>query len=152
MSGGDISRGSDGNYVVTVSRPGKATITVSGGGLTANKEFRVKPIPDPKPITTLGKDGGTMTAAEAQNTTGLIAKLENFDFDAKCSIQSYVLLHVPKREDMRQANVSGPMNADGSRLLSSAKPGDLYQFQSIKARCPGDVAARPIGSMSFVIR
>jgi gliding motility-associated protein GldM len=152
MSGGDISRGSDGLYNVRVTREGKATITISGGGVTANKEFRVKRIPDPKAITTLNKDGGQMSAAEAQNTTGLIAKLENFDFDAKCSIQSYVLLYIPRRDDMRQANVSGPMNADGQRLLQSAKPGDSYQFQTIKARCPGDIAARSIGSMSFVIR
>jgi gliding motility-associated protein GldM len=152
MSGGDISRGSDGLYNVRVTREGKATITISGGGVTANKEFRVKRIPDPKAITTLNKDGGTMTAAEAQNTLGLIAKLENFDFDAKCSIQSFVLLYIPRRDDMRQANVSGPMNPDGQRLLQSAKPGDSYSFQNIKARCPGDVAARSIGSMSFVIR
>jgi gliding motility-associated protein GldM len=152
MSGGDISRGSDGNYVVTCSRPGNATVTVSGGGVTANKVFRVKPIPDPVPITTLSKKGGMMTPAEAANTTGIIAKLENFDFEARCNIQSYVLLYIPKRDDLRQANVSGPMNSEAQRFLQSAKPGDSYQFQEIKAMCPGDIASRKIGTMSFLIR
>jgi gliding motility-associated protein GldM len=156
MSGGDISRGSDGNYVVTCSRPGKAIITVSGGGMTANKEFRVKPIPDPVAKINVGSDdqskGGTITAAMAQNITGVIAELKNFDFDARCNIQSFVLLRVPRRDDIQQANVSGAFGPEAQRLLAQAKPGDSYQFQAVKARCPGDVAGRSIGSMSFVIR
>jgi gliding motility-associated protein GldM len=156
MSGGDIRRGSDGNYVVTCSRPGKATVTVSGGGMTANKEFRVKPIPDPIAKINVGSDdqskGAAVPAALMANMSGVIAELKNFDFDAKCSIQSYVLLRIPRRDDIQQANVSGTFNGDAQRLVSQAKPGDSYQFQNVKARCPGDVAGRTINSMSFVIR
>jgi gliding motility-associated protein GldM len=156
MSGGDISRNSDGTYTVKVSRPGKATIDVSGEGLTARKEFRVLPIPDPAPIVNVGsadqRKGGAIPAAQAQAISGVIAELSGFAFDAKCSIQSFVLLRIPRRDDLQQANVSGPFNAEAGRLLAQAKPGDSYQFQTIKARCPGDVAARPIGSMSFIIR
>jgi gliding motility-associated protein GldM len=156
MSGGDISRNSDGTYTVKVSRPGKATIDVSGEGLTARKEFRVLPIPDPAPIVNVGsadqRKGGAIPAAQAQAISGVIAELSGFAFDAKCSIQSYVLLRIPRRDDLQQANVSGPFNSEAGRLLAQAKPGDSYQFQTIRARCPGDVAARPIGSMSFIIR
>ena len=156
MSGGDISRNSDGTYTVTVSRPGKAVITVSGGGMTANKEFRVKPIPDPVPIVNVGspeqRKGGAIPSAQAQAISGLIAELVGFDFDAKCNIQSFVLLRIPRRDDIQQANVSGPFSGDAARLLSQAKPGDSYQFQNIKARCPGDQAGRTLGTMSFVIR
>jgi gliding motility-associated protein GldM len=156
MSGGDISRGSDGNYVVTCSRPGKATITVSGGGLTANKEFRVKPIPDPVAKINVGSDdqskGAAVPAALIANMTGVIAELKNFDFDARCNIQSYVLLRVPRRDDIQQANVSGAFNSEAQRLVAQAKPGDSYQFQNVKARCPGDIAGRVINSMSFVVR
>jgi gliding motility-associated protein GldM len=156
MSGGDISRGSDGNYVVTVSRPGKATITVSGGGVTANKEFRVKPIPDPVAKINVGSDdqskGAAVSAGLISAMSGVIAELKNFDFDARCNIQSYVLLRVPRRDDIQQANVSGAFNADAQRLVSQAKPGDTYQFQNVKAKCPGDIAGRVINSMSFVVR
>jgi gliding motility-associated protein GldM len=156
MSGGDMKRGSDGNYVVTCSRPGKAVITVSGGGVTANKEFRVKPIPDPVAKINVGSDdqskGAAVPAALIANMTGVIAELKNFDFDARCNIQSYVLLRVPRRDDIQQANVTGAFNSEAQRLVAQAKPGDSYQFQNVKARCPGDIAGRVINSMSFVVR
>ena len=81
-----------------------------------------------------------------------IDPVASFDFDARCSIQSYVLVHIARREDPRQANVSGPINGDATRLTSAAKPGDQYSFMSIKGRCPGDVAGRELGSMSFFVK
>jgi gliding motility-associated protein GldM len=156
MSGGDISRGSDGNYVVTVSRPGKATITVTGGGMTANKEFRVKPIPDPVAKINVGSSdqskGAAVPAALISAMSGVIAELKDFDFDARCNIQSYVLLRVPRRDDIQQENVTGAFSPGAQRLVAQAKPGDTYQFQNVKARCPGDIAGRVINSMSFVVR
>ncbi len=151
-SGCDVSKVDNNNYNVTASRPGDATITVTGeGGFTATKKFRVKMIPDPKPVYG-SRSGGVIGSGEMAAFNGLIAKLENFDFDAKCSIQSYVMVHIARREDPRQANVNGAVNGDATRLASAAKPGDQYSFMSIKGRCPGDVAGRDLGSMSFFVK
>ena len=157
MTNGDIKKVNDNNYNVTVSRPGEAIVTVTGdGGLSATKKFRVKQIPDPVPVLALGnenqKKGGQLPTGIIQSLGGIIAELKNFDFDARCSIQSYVLVHVPRREDPRQANVSGPTNGEAQRLLSQAKPGDSYNFMNIKARCPGDLAARDIGGINIFAR
>ena len=151
-SGCDVTKVDNNNYNVTATRLGEATITVSGeGGFSATKKFRVKPIPDPIPKYGIRK-GGTIKSGEMAAFNGLIADLERFDFEARCTIQSYVLVHIARREDPRQANVSGPVNGDATRLTSAAKPGDQYSFMSIKGRCPGDVAGRDLGSMSFFVQ
>ena len=153
ISGGDASKVDNNNYNVTVSRPGDVTVTVSGeNGFSYSKKFRAKLIPDPVPILSCGKKSGIVGSGEISSDAGVIAKLDNFDFDARCNIQSYVLFRVARREDPQQANVSGPTNGDAQRLLRMAKPGDSYQFMEIKAKCPGDVAGRPIGGMSFVVK
>ena len=151
-NGCDVSKVDNNNYNVTASRPGEATITVTGeGGFSATKKFRVKMIPNPIPKYGSRK-GGVIGSGEMAAFNGLIADLEAFDFDARCSIQSYVMVHIARREDPRQANVNGPVNGDATRLASAAKPGDQYSFMSIKGRCPGDAAGRDLGSMSFFVK
>jgi gliding motility-associated protein GldM len=151
-----LSKQNDNNYMVRVNRPGQeATITLSAGSMNVNKKFRIKAIPNPvAKIAIQGpfQKGGQIPAASMGANPGLIADLENFDFDARCSIQSYVLVRVPRREDPLQANVSGPSNGEAERLLRMVKPGDLIQYLAIKARCPGDQVARDIGSMSFFVK
>ncbi|KAI9550589.1 hypothetical protein GHT06_005836 [Daphnia sinensis] len=150
-----VTKVDNNNYNVVASAPGEAIITISGeGGFTATKKFRVKMIPNPVAMYGVGKSakGGPIGSGEMAAFNGLRAELENFDFDAKCSIQSYVMVHVPRREDPRQANVTGPVNGDATRLTSAAKPGDTYNLMNIKARCPGDQVARDLGSMTFFVR
>ncbi len=154
-SGGGISLqpAGVGKYNVTVSEPGEARITVSGGGLAAtNFNFRVKRIPDP--VARLGgKTGGSMGNGEFKAQEGVAAILENFDFDARCEIQGYDLVYIAKREDpVDSSNPGARFNEKSRRLVDRAKPGDTYYFRNIRARCPGDKAGRDIGSMVFEIR
>lgn len=148
-----MNKVNDNNYMVRVNRPGsKATITLSAGSMNVNKEFRIKAIPDPVPMTTSKKKGGPVGSGEMSAFNGLIAWLDNFDFDAKCSIQSYVCVRIARREDPQQGNANGPTSPEVERLCRMAKPGDQYQFFQIRGRCPGDVAARDLGTMSFIIK
>lgn len=152
-SGVDIKPNGPGHYIVTATRPNdKASITVSGGGLNQSFPYRVKKIPDPVPKLSNSR-GGTMGTGEFKAQGGVSAVLENFDFDAKCSIQSYVLVRVPKREDAVPANNTGSRYEEkAARLVQMAKPTDIYYYNDIKARCPGDVAGRDVGSMVFTIK
>ena len=155
-SGGGIALkpSGTGKYIATVSRPGEdAVITVSGGGLTATKfDFRVKRIPDP--VARLSKtSGGEMGSGEFKAQGGVVAILENFDFDARCDIQGYTLTYVPKREDpIDSVNPGGRYNDKSQRLVQRAKPGDIFYFDNVKARCPGDPAGRTINPMVFKIK
>ncbi len=150
--GGTIRRVSGSQYIVEVKKPtNDCRINVTGEGLQYSKVFRVKRIPDP--VARLGnKQDGTMGNGEFKAQQGLIAWLDNFDFDAKCNIQGFTLVRVAKRQDpVEVINRGGRFNSDARRLVNQAKPGDTYYFDNVKARCPGDVAGRKINSLVFRI-
>ncbi len=145
--------GSRGKYTAKVSQPGEAKITVSGGGLAPTPfTFRAKRIPDP--TAKLGKKAdGSMGTGEFKAQGGVIAWLENFDFDARCDIQGFNLVRVPKRQDpVDNPNRGGKYDSKSKRMVMAAKPGDTYYFENVKARCPGDKAGRKINSMVFRIK
>jgi len=141
------------SYVVTAKKPGTSSVNVSGGGLPAtSKEFRVKRIPDPVPKLS-GKRGGGIANGIFRAQLGLIADLEDFDFEARCEIQGFTLVRVARRQDPQPVvNQGGRFNAAAQALVNKAAPGDRYFFEGIKARCPGDAAGRNVGSMTFLIR
>lgn len=154
-SGGGISLtpSGTGKYTVNVSQPGEAKIIVSGGGLTTtNFDFRVKRIPDPTPR--LGNlNGGSVANGTFKAQGGLIAWLDDFDFDARCEIQGYKLVRVPKRQDaIEVVNGGAKYVSAAERLAQAAAPGDIYYFEDIKARCPGDKAGRSLPSIAFQIK
>jgi len=150
------------HYDVTASNPGTiATLTLSGeNGFSLEKKFRVKQIPSPvakinsEPFDKPGAGGGALPSGVFAASTAMLAKLENFDFDAKCSIQSFVLVYRPRNEDPAQSNnlSGGDFNADTRRYVARAKAGDVYNFLEVKGRCPGDGVARPLGTLTYLIR
>jgi gliding motility-associated protein GldM len=149
----NMTKTSGGKYNVTVKTPGEAKITVSGGGLTPTVfDFRVKRIPDP--IAKLSKErGGSIASGVFRAQAGVIAELENFDFDAKCNIMGFQLVRIAKRQDPEIAiNRGGRFDADAANLMTKAKPGDKYFFENVKAKCPGDAAGRSINDMIFNIK
>ena len=150
--GGGSIRGSGSNYIVTVSTPGECRVNVSGGGMRDSKVFRVKRIPDP--VARLSKSqGGAMGNGEFKAQGGVGAFLDNFDFDANCTIQGYKLVYVAARQDpVEVVNAGARYNDAARRMVNKAKPGDIYYFDDVKARCPGDNVGRPINSMVFKIQ
>ncbi len=153
-SGINITKKGPGKYNVTASKPSQnAYVMVSGGGLKPTKfAYRVKRIPDP--VAMLGnKEAGTIGNGTMKAQLGLIAKLKNFDFEARCKIQGFEMTYVKRREDgVVATNAGGPFNAKTKRLIQKARPGDIYYFEKIKAKCPGDRAGRLLPSIAFKIK
>ena len=84
---------------------------------------------------------------------GVLAILDGFDFDARCNIQGFNLTYVAKRQDPVPVVNKGPrFSAQAKRLVGRAKPGDIYYFDNVRARCPGDKAGRKINAMVFTIK
>ena len=151
--GGKMKKTGSNSWDITVTEPTQdCKINVSGGGMNASKQFRVKRIPDP--TARLGnKADGSMGNGEFKAQQGLIAWLDNFDFDAKCQIQGFNLVKVAKRSDpVEVSNQGGRFNSKSANLTRSAKPGDTFYFENVKARCPGDKAGRKINSLVFRIK
>ena len=88
------------------------------------------------------------------NAQGSIsAVLENFDFDARCDVVGFEVTYLAKRQDpFTMFNSGGRFNNEVSDFVKKAKPGDVYFFDEIKCRCPGDATARNLGSLVFRIR
>ncbi|MDX1685086.1 MAG: GldM family protein [Saprospiraceae bacterium] len=152
-SGIQMTKVSGPDYNVTVKQPGEATITVSGGGLEPTPfVFRVKRIPDP--VARLGnlREKQILNGVfKAQK--GVVAHLDNFDFEARCRIMGFQLVRIAKRQDPEIAiNPGGGFNGDAAALVAKAKPGDRYFMENVKAKCPGDAAGRSINDLVFTIK
>ncbi|HAY71682.1 MAG TPA: hypothetical protein DCX89_07300 [Saprospirales bacterium] len=154
--GGSISRASNGSYNVTVktpTRPGEfANVVVSAPGVNYSSPFRVKPIPIP--VAKLGDNlGGQINAGAFKAQRGLIPTLEGFDFDAKCQVEGFRIVRVPRRDDPRPAvNAGGSYKNEAQNLVNQATPGDRYYFENVRCKCPGWPAAREVNSLTFLIQ
>lgn len=151
--GTEISKVSGNKYVAKPTSVGEAEITVSGEGLSPQVfEYRVKKIPDP--VVKLGrKRGGTMSAAEMRVQEGLIPVLEGFDFDARCNIVSFEVARVPKNDDPRIAeNQGGKFRGRALNIVQAAKRNDVYYFDEIRVKCPGDGNTRKMNGLIFKIK
>lgn len=149
--------GSGKNFTVKASTPGEATVNVSGGGLNENFKFRVKRIPDPfaqLPSNDRSYNrGGAIGNGTMKAMSQIVAVLDNFDFEAKCSVQSFEFTYVAKRQDpVTYPNQGGSFNGNVSGAIQKSKPGDVLYFDNIKGRCPGDAAGRELNSLVFKIK
>jgi gliding motility-associated protein GldM len=150
--GGSMT-GSGAKRIIRPTRKGKAYITLSGGGLASTKfEFRVKRIPNP--LVTLAKQvDGSIKAGTFKAQLGLLPELQDFEFDAKCKIQSYVLYYTPRGADPSKIDGSGTrFSGQVKAVIQKAKIGDQYAFTNVKAKCPGDTAGRRVNGLSFKIK
>lgn len=96
---------------------------------------------------------GNITAAEFKAQLGLIAWLDNFDFDAKCTVDSYTLYYTAKRKDPVMLTArGGTFKGTVHKIIKQADSGDQYTFTDVKVKCPGDVVGRPANSLYFKIR
>ena len=154
--GASLKKVNNSKYTVKVTKPAplgqECEIRVSADGLNKKAKFRVKRIPDP--VAKLGKSSsGAMGNGEFKAQAGVLAILENFDFDAKCQISGFIVTRQAKRADpVDKANRGPRYGADTKALIMRAKPGDVYYFDNVKAKCPGDPAGRKINSMVFKIK
>jgi GldM C-terminal domain len=152
--GGIIKKTGSGTYVVTVTRSGKVTIFVEGNGSTAQKEFRVKPIPDPRLLLNVRSEvNGILKISEAKNAEYLIAPIMNFDIDAKCVIESFsmVIKHSNGASEIYE-NKGAKFSVAILKVFGSVKENDYIMFYNISSRCPSDPTARKLQGISFVIK
>jgi gliding motility-associated protein GldM len=156
ISGGSIVKKATGEYMVTVSSPGKAVVTVSAmidGKVKTlgSKEFRIKYIPDPVLKVGLSK-GPSMKAAEFKVQGGLRADLEDFVFDGvKYDVVSYRIGIQPRTGDYVEGDANSayfPSSVMGS--IRSMKPGDQVFFDNVRVKGP-DGKVRDMSNINFKI-
>jgi len=140
MTGGTL-KGVNGNYIATVTTPGKANISVLAdvGGKTVNMgsmEFRVKQVPPPTPkfanMTT-----GRVSAATLAAQPMVMAVLENFDFDLRFVVTKYTMTILKKRADPISENVTGAaVTPRLKQVLGTLSAGDKVFIDDISVKDP----------------
>jgi hypothetical protein len=143
------AEGRKNGYIVKVNTTGDMTINVSHKGKIMGKHlFRVKRMPNPVARLPIYERSNQITAATLRTVTGLITVLENYDFDAKCTITSFICVF--KGADNKTTivkNEGTSFNAQLLELIKKGKVGDLFLFQEIKAKCPEDSTPRLINDI-----
>lgn len=148
--------GENGKYNWTVTTPGTATISVNVNENGKEKEiysmqYRVKRIPDP--VAKVGDGDPMMTVGYIQAQLGVQAILENFDFDAVCEVESFVMTVVrPQADPVDVNNKGGDFEAAAKRLIAMLEPGSIIYIENIKAKCPGDLAVRKVNSIVIKVK
>lgn len=164
MPGAKITPTGPGKYDVTVDKPDYKGVeyVVSAKDKTgrvvtvATGKIRIKNIPSP--IIKLGKiDGaGLMGTGELRVQSGLVADLENFDFDYRYTVTGYNAVFIRKGSDQsEEARGNGPLFSDNPRvkdLIDRARPGDRLIFESIRVKGPGVPERNAKSSLTITVR
>jgi gliding motility-associated protein GldM len=147
--------GSNGNFKV---RPGAGSdvivsVTADVNGKKQNfgkKEFRVKNVPDPKPYFG-GKTGSDNIAQrDLLAAPGVIAKMENFEFDLRFEIISYQVSATIRGSVVEQACKGPQLTADSKRIIQELKSGQKLYIERIKAKGP-DGTIRDLGTIALKV-
>jgi len=158
--GGTLTKIGDSKFNVKVTTPTTANQFCSidvynrkTGQKVGSAPFRTKRIPDPQ-AQIGGKTDGKVSDGELKVQGGIMAKLENFDFEAKCNIQGYTMIcNLPRQDPSPPIVVSGGrFDGQVSNWIQKAKTGAIYQFFDIKAMCPGDSSGRKLNGITLTIR
>ncbi len=158
IPGATITPKEKGHYDIMVTKPGKVTASINaktakGMESVGSMEIRVKTIPDPVGKVA-GKTGGTIPAATFRAQAGIVAALDNFDFDAKFIVTSYEMSWLPKRGEYQTAGIVNSAYFKNNPLISDymkkASIGDKVFIENIKARGP-DGRTRSLSSIVLTL-
>ncbi len=138
MSGGSlISAGGAGKYVVRVSSPGNASISVNADGKVTTYNFRIKNVPPP--ILMVGpSDGGRIQSVVFKNQDYARAELKNFDFEYHYSIVGATVYFTGANfPSLQQGNITSGNLSGIKDQLSRCIPGTTVTFDNVRVQGPG---------------
>lgn len=156
--GGSISKASGtSKYTVKVKGPpGETDVVVSATLPDGTRKtmgsvpFRIKRVPDP--IAKVGSmKGGKTKTAQFKVQRGVLAVLENFDFDIRFNVVSFEMTYAAKRQDLIVKRGTGPaFSSEMLALINKAKPGDVFYLDEIKVKGP-DGTTRKLPGIVFTL-
>lgn len=155
----DVSDGltinKDGNmhYIVRANTPGEGAITISGGKLQpVTFKYFVKRFPDPVALLGAAHRASTIGSGEFKAQGGLAAVMSAL-FCGNCEMVSYKVSRLRNGQLLAEATNKGARyEAAAQVIINAAQPGDMYIFDEVRARCPGDISARVLEGLTFMIK
>lgn len=152
FSNGSIANTSGDHYVIKPTTPGMAKIVVNAGGKPFEFPIRVKSLPLPAGFIGT-KKGGSISAAEFKAIGGLIARLEDSEFEAPFKVVSYKLSAIGGSipQYVETSNEGNRWSGSAAALVGRATPGTNIFFDQIRVVGP-DGKPREIQPMVFNLK
>ncbi len=153
---GTIRKGRGDEYVVRVSRPGTCKVAVTAelqGKRQAmgSVDFRIKRVPDPVAVV-MGKEGGNITRAELTAAPRVEARMKDFDFDLRFTVQSFrVTARVGQYFVEESSNSERITHQMKQSIFNQLTRGSRLYFENVVAKGP-DGRERSLGVLSFTVQ
>ncbi len=141
ITNASIIKQRSGEYFVRPRRPGNSLITVSAEIDGKRKKigtttFRVKPLPDPV-AKVAGKGGGNISKNVLAAQSGVVAVMENFEFDLEFTITGFTVSTTDKGGYFTEVKTKGThFSKDQYALIRSLKRNKRLNIEDIKAIGP----------------
>lgn len=155
MTNGSIRKQRDGEFIVNPKRPGNSIISVRAeiDGASKNMgtvQFRVRGLPDPV-VKVAGKKGGRIQRNVLAAQTGVIADMENFEFDLEFKITEFTLSTTDKGGYTIDSKTKGNVFTKAQQdLIKNLRKGQRINVEDVKAIGP-DGSVRKLASIVFEI-
>jgi gliding motility-associated protein GldM len=140
-------------YIINPVRPGNAFVTVYANidgekRLMGRSEFRVRTVPTPVAMVNRQK-GGTIKKAVLLAQIGVVAEMENFEFDLKFTITEFTVSATDPRGFTREyTSTSYRFTQEQMNFIRTLNTGRNLYIQDIKAVGP-DGSTRPLSTINF---
>ncbi len=157
-SGGGITvkPAGNGKYIVKATsetKEGKINVASNAGGTVkpqGSAVFRVRRIPNP--ITMIGgKSGGEIKRMDASSINAVVAKLENFEFEANFKVISFEFTAIVNGQPVFGSNKGPGMTQEMKTALSRVKTGSKIYIDNVQAVGP-DGVTRNIPGVTLKVR
>jgi hypothetical protein len=149
--------GSNGNYNVRAVGGSETNVNVDytdeNGNLVklSSSKFRIKRVPDPVCFLGTVKSIGLRSKAEFASQAAPLVRLENFDFDMRFEISSFILATYQDTAYMRLKTNGPAFTAEMKSLMNKAKPKDRYYIEEVIVKGP-DGTLRKIPGVTIEIK
>jgi gliding motility-associated protein GldM len=155
FSGGSITKAGGSKYIIkpNAGMSGEHAVTVLVDGKASGKvSFRVKQLPNPAAYVGNLKPGA-VPSASFKAMGGVIAKLEDAEFDAPFEVVSYKLGAAGGGADFIQMDNKGSRwTGDAAALVGRLKPGSLVAITDIMVKDPGGKTRTLSGSLTYILK
>ncbi|MBS1664459.1 MAG: gliding motility protein GldM, partial [Bacteroidetes bacterium] len=124
FTNGEITHGDGDDYNVVPTTPGEGKIIVNADGHVTEFKMRIKYLPDPTGFVG-SKKGGAISSAEFKAIGGLLARLENTEFQSPFQVVGYKLAALGGGiSQYQEANNDGPRwSGQALGIVTRATPG-----------------------------
>jgi gliding motility-associated protein GldM len=150
--GATLAKGSGDHYIARATTPGISKIIVNAAGKNFEFPIRVKNLPLPGGFIG-SKKGGAISSAEFKAIGGLIARLEDSDFEAPFKVVSYKLGAIGGSisQYTEASNDGNRWSGSAANIVQRSTPGTNIFFDQIRVVGP-DGKQREIQPMVFSLR